>query len=141
MMLVPAGIKVHIAVGYTDHRKGLDGLAVPVEQMLQKDPFSGHMFVFRGRRADMIQDFVLGRQRTLPPHKTAGGGRFEWPISITPECGQHHKTCNGTAVASWGLPTLLALEVAVTWRATEALSRDTPGLRRVFRNVRIESSI
>jgi len=37
MMLVPAGIKVHIAVGYTDLRKGLDGLAVLVEQILQKD--------------------------------------------------------------------------------------------------------
>ena len=51
MMLVPAGIKAHIAVGYTDLRKGLDGLAVLVEQVLEKDPFSGHMFVFRGKRA------------------------------------------------------------------------------------------
>ena len=55
MMLVPAGIKVHMAVGYTDLRKGLDGLAVLVEQVLEKDPFSGHMFVFRGKRADMIK--------------------------------------------------------------------------------------
>jgi len=39
MMLVPAGIKVHMAVGYTDLRKGLDGLAVLVEQVLEKDPF------------------------------------------------------------------------------------------------------
>ena len=61
MMLVPAGIKVHIAVGYTDLRKGLDGLAVLVEQMLQKDPFSGHMFVLRGKRADMIKVLFLGR--------------------------------------------------------------------------------
>jgi transposase len=38
MMLVPAGIKVHMAVGYTDLRKGLDGLAVLVEQVLEKDP-------------------------------------------------------------------------------------------------------
>jgi transposase len=55
MMLVPAGIKVHMAVGYTDLRKGPDGLAVLVEQVLEKDPFSGHMFVFRGKRADMIK--------------------------------------------------------------------------------------
>ncbi len=41
MMLVPAGIKVHMAVGYTDLRKGLDGLAVLVEQMLRKDPILG----------------------------------------------------------------------------------------------------
>ena len=55
LMLVPAGIKVHMAVGYTDMRKGIDGLAVLVEQILEKDPFSGHMFVFRGKRADMIK--------------------------------------------------------------------------------------
>lgn len=54
MMLVPAGIKVQMAVGYTDLRKGLDGLAVLVEQVLEKDPFLGNMFVFRGKRADTV---------------------------------------------------------------------------------------
>ena len=41
MNLIPAGMKVHMAVGYTDLRKGLDGLAILVEQILEKDPFSG----------------------------------------------------------------------------------------------------
>jgi hypothetical protein len=60
MMLVPAEIKVHMAVGYTDLRKGLDGLAVLAEQVLERDTFSGYMFVFRGKRADMIK--VLFRE-------------------------------------------------------------------------------
>jgi hypothetical protein len=84
MKLIPAGIKVHLAVGYTDMRKGLDGLAVLVEQVLEKDPFSGHMFVFRGRRADLIQGSVLGWQWSLPAGeaarrrsvRVAGGGRI-----------------------------------------------------------------
>ena len=49
MMIVPAGVKVHLAVGVTDMRKGMDGLAALVQETLHKDPFSGHLFCFRGR--------------------------------------------------------------------------------------------
>ncbi len=55
MMIVPAGVKVHLALGYTDMRKGLDGLAVLVQQTLKQDPFSGHLFAFRGRKASMLK--------------------------------------------------------------------------------------
>jgi transposase len=51
MMIVPAGVKVHLALGYTDMRKGLDGLAMLVQQTLKQDPFSGHLFAFRGKKA------------------------------------------------------------------------------------------
>ena len=50
MMIVPAGVKVHLALGYTDMRKGLDGLATMVQEVLKKDPFTGHLFAFRGAR-------------------------------------------------------------------------------------------
>jgi hypothetical protein len=40
-MLNPAGVKVHLAHGYTDLRKGIDGLGVLVERVLEQDP-SGH---------------------------------------------------------------------------------------------------
>jgi transposase len=51
MTLIPRGAKVHLAVGYTDMRKGIDGLAMLVQAVLHQDPFSGHLFVFRGRKA------------------------------------------------------------------------------------------
>ena len=54
-MLIPAGVKVHLALGYTDLRKGIDGLGAMVERVLEQDPFSGHLFVFRGKRADLIK--------------------------------------------------------------------------------------
>ncbi|KCZ53268.1 IS66 family insertion sequence element accessory protein TnpB, partial [Hyphomonas chukchiensis] len=41
MMIVPAGVKVHLALGYTDMRKGIDGLTMLVQDVLKKDPFSG----------------------------------------------------------------------------------------------------
>ena len=52
MMLLPAGVKVHLAFGYTDMRKGIDGLTMLVQGVLRQDPFSGHLFVFRGRKAN-----------------------------------------------------------------------------------------
>ncbi len=55
MMLFPAGVRVHIALGVTDLRKGLDGLAVLVQEVLEQDPFSGHLFAFRGRKANLIK--------------------------------------------------------------------------------------
>ncbi len=54
MMLVPSGIRVHIALGVTDMRKGLDGLAMLVQGVLEQDPFSGHLFAFRDRKAIKI---------------------------------------------------------------------------------------
>jgi transposase len=55
MMIAPAGVKVHLALGVTDMRKGIDGLAVLVQETLKKDAFSGHLFAFRGQRANMIK--------------------------------------------------------------------------------------
>ncbi len=46
MTLLPRGLKVHLALGYTDMRKGIDGLAMLVQAVLRQDPFSGHLFVF-----------------------------------------------------------------------------------------------
>jgi transposase len=55
MTLLPAGVKVHLAFGYIDMRKGINGLAMLVQGVLRQDPFSGHLFVFRGRKANLIK--------------------------------------------------------------------------------------
>ena len=49
MIPVPAGVRVWLATGRTDMRKGFDGLALIVQETLKRDPHSGHLFVFRGR--------------------------------------------------------------------------------------------
>lgn len=51
MTLLPRGVKVHLAFGFIDMRKGIDGLAMLVQGVLRQDPFAGHLFVFRGRKA------------------------------------------------------------------------------------------
>ena len=55
MIGLPSGTKVWLAAGFTDMRKGFDGLAAVAQLQLLSDPFSGHVFVFRGRRGDRIK--------------------------------------------------------------------------------------
>ena len=49
MIPMPAGTQIWVACGATDMRKGYDGLAMLVQGVLRQDPFTGHLFVFRGR--------------------------------------------------------------------------------------------
>ena len=62
------GHKVHLALGYTDMRKGLDGLTVLVQKVLKKDAFSGQLFVFRGKRSQILK--ILMAQAPLPVSAT-----------------------------------------------------------------------
>ena len=55
MIPVPASTKVWIACGVTDMRKGFAGLSALAETVLRRDPYCGHLFVFRGRRGDLIK--------------------------------------------------------------------------------------
>ena len=55
MIPVPAQTKVWLASGVTDMRKGFNGLSIAAEKVLKEDPFSGHLFVFRGRRGDLLK--------------------------------------------------------------------------------------
>lgn len=55
MIPVPASTKIWLAGGVTDMRKGFAGLAALAETILKADPYSGHLFVFRGRRGDLVK--------------------------------------------------------------------------------------
>ena len=81
MLLVPAGVKVHIALGVTDMRKWLDGLAVLVQEVLEQDPFSGHLFAFRGRKANLIKIVFWDGTGLCLFSKRLETGRFGAPTS------------------------------------------------------------
>ena len=59
MIALPPGARVWLAAGTTDMRRGFDGLARQVQEVLQLDPFSGHLFVFRGKRGDRATLYIL----------------------------------------------------------------------------------
>ena len=78
--LLPAGVKVHLAFGYIDMRKGIDGLAMLVQGVLRQDPFSGHLFVFRGRtRANLIKIAFWDGTGLCLITKRLEHGVFLWP--------------------------------------------------------------
>ena len=52
MITVPAGVRIYLAMGPTDMRKGMNGLSILAQEVLKQDPFAGHLFVFRGRQGN-----------------------------------------------------------------------------------------
>jgi transposase len=79
MIVAPSGVKVHIACGVTDLRKGIDGLATLVQEILLEDPFSGHLFAFRGRTANLIKILSWDGTGLCLFTKRLEHRIFEWP--------------------------------------------------------------
>ena len=79
MTLLPSGAPVWLATGPTDMRKGFDGLALIVQETLKRDPHSGPLLVFRGRRGDLIKCLWWGGQGLCLFAKWLERGRFLWP--------------------------------------------------------------
>ena len=73
--------KVYIACGYTDLRRGIDGLASMVQQQFQLDPFTNTLFLFCGRRRDRIKALYWEGDGFLLLYKRLESGSFQWPRS------------------------------------------------------------
>lgn len=90
MIPVPSGVRVWLATGHTDMRKGFAGLALQVQEVLRRDPHGGHLFVFCGRRGDLLKVIWHGGQGACLFSKRLERGRFLWPspadgiVTITP---------------------------------------------------------
>lgn len=78
-MMLPAGTRVHLAVGKTDMRKGIDGLAMMVQSILEQDPFSGHLFAFRGGKANLVKILYWDGNGMCLFSKRLDQGGFVWP--------------------------------------------------------------
>jgi transposase len=72
---------VWLAAGHTDMRKGFDGLSVLVQEKLKRDPFGGQLFVFRGKRGDLIKLIWHDGQGMCLFAKRLERGRFIWPAT------------------------------------------------------------
>ncbi len=79
MIELRAGTRIWIAAGVTDLRRGFTGLSAQVQTALEEDPFSGHVFVFRGRRGDLIKVLWFDGDGLCLFAKRLERGRFIWP--------------------------------------------------------------
>ena len=70
---------MYIACGYTDLRKGIDGLAALVQSQFQLDPFTNTLFLFCGRRCDRIKALYWEGNGFVLLYKRLENGSFQWP--------------------------------------------------------------
>jgi transposase len=78
MIQVTPQMRILLAVAPADFRKGIDGLAQVCRQVLRSDPFSGHVFVFRNKRANAIKVLIYDGQGFWLCQKRLSKGRFNW---------------------------------------------------------------
>ena len=68
MISLPSGTRIWLVAGATDMRKSFNGLGEQIQHVLDENPFSGHLFIFRGRRGDTVKILWAdadGRKRRL----------------------------------------------------------------------------
>jgi transposase len=90
MIPIPSNARVWLAAGVTDMRKGFNGLSALAEKVLKQNPYCGHLFVFRGRRGDLVKVIWFDGQGACLFSKRLEKGKFVWPsakdgkLSLTP---------------------------------------------------------
>jgi transposase len=72
MIPVPSGVRVWLATGHTDMRKGFASLSLLVQEVLRRDPLSGQLFSWSQRRP--VEGDLARRPRSLPVHEAVGTG-------------------------------------------------------------------
>src|ERR1019366_7666059 len=93
MIGLAAGTQIWIVAGVTDMRRGFTGLAGMVQTTLEQSPFSGHVFVFRGKRGDLIKILWWDGDGLCLFAKRLERGRFIWPQN-----GERHGFADARAV-------------------------------------------
>lgn len=79
MISLPMGTMIWIAAGVTDLRRGFTGLSAIAQTVLEQNPYSGHVFVFRGKRGDLIKLLWWDGDGLCLFAKRLERGRFIWP--------------------------------------------------------------
>ena len=82
MIGVPPGVRVWIATGHTDMRRGMTSLALQVQEALKRDPHGGDLYVFRGKSGKLIKILWHDGLGMSLYAKRLERGRFIWPSSI-----------------------------------------------------------
>lgn len=83
MIPVPSGVRVWLAAGHTDMRRGMNSLALQIQEALKRDPHGGDLYVFRGKRGDLLKILWHDGIGMSLYAKRLERGRFIWPAPGT----------------------------------------------------------
>ncbi|MGG8287863.1 IS66 family insertion sequence element accessory protein TnpB [Klebsiella sp. 141196] len=79
MISLPSGARIWLVAGITDMRKSFNGLGEQIQHILDENPFTGHLFIFRGRRGDTVKLLWSDADGLCLFTKRLEDGRFIWP--------------------------------------------------------------
>ena len=79
MISLPSGTRIWLVAGATDMRKSFNGLGEQIQHVLDENPFSGHLFIFRGRRGDTVKILWADADGLCLFTKRLEEGQFIWP--------------------------------------------------------------
>ena len=79
MIPIPSGVRVWIATGHTDMRRGMQSLALTVQENLKRDPHAGDLYIFRGRGGDLVKILWHDGIGMSLYAKRLNRGKFIWP--------------------------------------------------------------
>ena len=86
MIPIPSNVRVWIATGHTDMRRGMQGLALQVQEQLRRDPHAGDLYIFRGRRGDLAKVLWHDGVGLSLYAKRLDRGKFVWPSAKGRRC-------------------------------------------------------
>jgi transposase len=114
MLQVTPQMRILVAIEPADFRRGIDGLARLCTEVLQQDPFSGWVFVFRNRRATAVKVLMYDGQGFWLAHKRLSSGRFPWWPRDASQASQTLAAHELQVLLSAGNPT--GAQTAPDWR-------------------------
>lgn len=79
MITLPPDVKVYLALEPINMHRSFDGLAILVQEVIQQNPLSGHLFVFRNKQADKVKWLIWDRNGLFIGYKRLEKGRFKFP--------------------------------------------------------------
>ena len=120
MIAPPSNTAIWIAAGVTDMRRGFTGLSAAAQTVLEQNPYSGHVFVFRGKRGDLIKVLWWDGDGLCLFAKRLERGRFIWPQA-------------DKGAVSLSRAQLAMLLEGIDWRSTAAPA--TRGVEHRFLNL------
>jgi transposase len=88
MLTLPPSVRIFVALGATDMRRGMDSLSALVRERLGLEPLSGHLFLFRNRRGDRVKILMWDRSGFWVLYKRLERGTFAWPAAETGESAE-----------------------------------------------------
>lgn len=91
MLSLPSAVKIYLCKEPTDMRRSFDGLAMMVQSIINHDPLSGHVFVFRNKRGNMLKLLYWDRDGYAIWYKRLEKGTFSWPDHISDNAAMEYR--------------------------------------------------